>query len=355
METSSPFRCFLGANSRYGFYSLYHGFCAPEKGGFLHVIKGGPGCGKSSFMKRIGAAAEERGLAVEYILCSGDPDSLDGVYIPQLGLGYVDGTAPHVIDAAYPAGSSMYLDLGRFYDTASLRGENSRIMDLNRRYKGLYSAAYGYIASGAALLPRNFPGIWGEKEKEKMRKKLSGFVQREFKGGGSGNMTECFISALSCKGRVFLDDSLAGCCERLCLLDNELGMGHFYLENLLTLAVEKGLDIILCRDCLDPKLISAVLLPSLSLALCCSDCGTDGEGEVYRHIRLDAMVEREKLAERRSALRRAKRLGRDCLSLASDTLAEAKALHDELEAVYNPHVDFDGLYAEAERHIDMLF
>ena len=31
--------------------------------------------------------------------------------------------------------------------------------------------------------------------------------------------------------------------------------------------------------------------------------------------------------------------------------AEAKRLHDELEAVYNPHVDFDGVYALAKEHI----
>ena len=41
-------------------------------------------------------AAEKKGLEVEYILCSGDPDSLDGVYIPALRLGYADGTAPHL-------------------------------------------------------------------------------------------------------------------------------------------------------------------------------------------------------------------------------------------------------------------
>ena len=27
---------------------------------------------------------------------------------------------------------------------------------------------------------------------------------------------------------------------------------------------------------------------------------------------------------------------------------------DKLEAVYNPHVDFDGVYALAEQHIQML-
>ena len=88
---------FLGANSESGFYSLYDQFCAAPSD-TLHIIKSGPGTGKSTFMRRIGRAAEERGFDVEYILCSGDPDSLDGVYIPVLHTGWVDGTAPHIIE-----------------------------------------------------------------------------------------------------------------------------------------------------------------------------------------------------------------------------------------------------------------
>ncbi|MBR1660034.1 MAG: hypothetical protein IJ705_06935 [Oscillospiraceae bacterium] len=97
MEQASAARFFLGANSREGFRSLYDAFTADvaAAGGFLRVIKGGPGCGKSTFMKRIGAAAEQAGLPVEYVLCSGDPDSLDAVWLPSLGVAYVDGTAPH--------------------------------------------------------------------------------------------------------------------------------------------------------------------------------------------------------------------------------------------------------------------
>ena len=63
---------FLGANSREGFYSLYDSFVNVRKDDFLWLIKGGPGCGKSSFMRRIGKAAETKGLDVEYIRCSGD-------------------------------------------------------------------------------------------------------------------------------------------------------------------------------------------------------------------------------------------------------------------------------------------
>ena len=86
---------FLGANSGRGFQSLFPQFCAPQRHYDLLVLKGGPGAGKSTMMKTIGAAMEEAGETVEYLHCSGDPDSLDGVHIPRIRTAIVDGTAPH--------------------------------------------------------------------------------------------------------------------------------------------------------------------------------------------------------------------------------------------------------------------
>ena len=39
---------------------------------------------------------------------------------------------------------------------------------------------------------------------------------------------------------------------------------------------------------------------------------------------------------------------------AVDSLAQAKAMHDELESLYNPHVDFDRVYRIAGEIIDEL-
>ena len=137
-------RYFLGGNTASGFVSFYGQFCrGPED--FLWVIKGGPGCGKSSFMKTIGKAAENAGLDVEYVLCSGDPDSVDGVYLPALHTGYADGTAPHVLEAVTPGAAGLYLDLGQFYDRIALQKERRAIELLQTRYRALYREAYARL------------------------------------------------------------------------------------------------------------------------------------------------------------------------------------------------------------------
>ena len=86
---------FLGANSGQGFQNLFPHFCKPEDHYDLIVLKGGPGVGKSTMMRRVGKAMEDRGEDVEYLYCSGDPNSLDGVHIPRIRTAIVDGTAPH--------------------------------------------------------------------------------------------------------------------------------------------------------------------------------------------------------------------------------------------------------------------
>ena len=150
-------RYFLGGNTARGFVSFYDGFCrGPED--FLWVIKGGPGCGKSSFMKTIGRAAEDAGLDTEYVLCSGDPDSVDGVYIPAWHTGYADGTAPHVIEAVTPGAAGLYLDLGQFYDRIALQKERRAIEALQRRaYRRGGSAGSCAPSRAEGLFPPNRP------------------------------------------------------------------------------------------------------------------------------------------------------------------------------------------------------
>ena len=86
---------FAGANSGEGFQNLFPEMVDLEDTYDLMVLKGGPGVGKNTFMREIGRTMEDAGTPVEYLWCSGDPDSLDGVVLPELRCAVVDGTAPH--------------------------------------------------------------------------------------------------------------------------------------------------------------------------------------------------------------------------------------------------------------------
>lgn len=86
---------FVGANSGDGFQNLFGQLVDLEDTYDFMVLKGGPGVGKNTFMRMIGQTMEQAGAAVEYLWCSGDPDSLDGVVLPELHCAIADGTSPH--------------------------------------------------------------------------------------------------------------------------------------------------------------------------------------------------------------------------------------------------------------------
>lgn len=58
-------------------------------------IKGRPGTGKSTMLKKIRSAANAKGFDTETYYCSFDTDSLDMVIIRGLGICVFDSTAPH--------------------------------------------------------------------------------------------------------------------------------------------------------------------------------------------------------------------------------------------------------------------
>ena len=88
-------RFFLGANTPVGFVGYLDDLYCPHDGWRAYIIKSGPGTGKNSLMRAVMTAMTDRGLEVEAIHCSSDPGSLDGVLVPALKAGIIDGTAPH--------------------------------------------------------------------------------------------------------------------------------------------------------------------------------------------------------------------------------------------------------------------
>ena len=87
-------RVYPGGNTSVGFYS-YYDYILPSDARRIMVIKGGPGVGKSTFMKKIGKEMLDRGYDVEFHHCSSDNNSIDGVVIPAAQVAMIDGTAPH--------------------------------------------------------------------------------------------------------------------------------------------------------------------------------------------------------------------------------------------------------------------
>ena len=107
---------FAGGNTGIGFYSCFEDILPKGQRKRMFYIKGGPGVGKSTLMRRVAQAAAQAGQPVEYYHCSSDPDSLDGIALPGLGWAMMDGTSPHVYDPVTPGARDTLIPLGDCLD-----------------------------------------------------------------------------------------------------------------------------------------------------------------------------------------------------------------------------------------------
>ena len=342
---------FLGANTCSGFCSGFDGFTREKGVEKLYVIKGGPGCGKSSFMRSVAEAAAEGGLAVEVFYCSGDPDSLDGVFLPELGTAYVDGTAPHVLEPASVGVTGNYLSFAEFYDGDVAPEEARDVLGLTKRYKEAYASAYRALAAYGALT-RGSGGL-SDEAVERARERVRILTKRTL-GRGKNEKPQVvtrWLEAFTCAGRVFLADTILQTCGTVVLLDNASGLARPALETCAEQALACGHDVVRCPDALFPERLDAVLVPSASCAFLASNAERAALFRGCRHVRLDSLARRfpsdtfcADTADVEARL----------LRTARSELARAKSLHDALEEKMNPHVDFSAVYALAERHAKAL-
>lgn len=343
----APVQYFLGANSPTGFYSLYDQLIARDDAQALYILKGGAGCGKSSFMRRVARHAQAAGFESEYILCSGDPESLDAVVIPELKTALVDGTAPHVIEPSYPGVVERYVNLGSFYDSQGLQEVRAAVMEETKGYQRHYKRCYRCLRAAAELEADNRELLLTRDTEARILKRTRGIISRELKGDGKGSVTQRFLSAISCAGNVTLWETVDAQCKRVYVLEDGFGLAHGMLASLLAAASARGLQVIACPDPMAPDRLAHLLLPQLSLAFVSDSPEAPYPGRPYRRVRLDAMAE-ETYRKYRSRVRFARKVSAALKQEAISALAQAKSRHDALEALYNPYVDFTGVYALAD-------
>ncbi len=133
-------RYFLGNNTAYGFVGYYEDEL--KRKDKVILLKGGPGTGKSSILKKLANEARARGFDYELWYCSGDPASLDGIYVKQLNAAVVDATAPHASGADLPMMKDFLFDLASSLSVEKLSARKEEIQRLFAAKKQHFVRAY---------------------------------------------------------------------------------------------------------------------------------------------------------------------------------------------------------------------
>lgn len=333
MKAKFEEKYFFAANSGLGFVGVYEQLIDTAKRVF--IIKGGPGTGKSSFMREIGKDAEKNGYRAVYYYCSSDPDSLDALLIDSRIL-FIDGTSPHAVDPRLVGAKEELINLGDFWDSAKLFSEKERIAYISKQKSDAFSAAYKYLSAakklGDAAETLIKPAIFEDKLDRAVNRICTSLPDEK-----DGKTTAIFTSSYGMKGKVSLD-TLERRAGVVFGVGDILGTAHFFLDRLKNFAEKMGHTITVAYDPLDPAQVEAVYFEKAEVLY---KKNADG----YKNINMQRFLDSEHVSSVRSEIKKTLKLRDRCIDFALDSMKCASEHHFLLENIYGDAMDF---YAKEE-------
>lgn len=340
-------RYFASSNSADGFKNRYAEVF--ERADRIYVIKGGPGTGKSSLMKKCATEAEARGDMVEYYYCSSDPSSLDGVLIFGLKdvVGIVDGTAPHVWEPSVVGAKEEIVNLGQFWNSELLREQKNEIIALTNKKSAAYRRAYSYLRSCGNLRAVTDSLLRKATDLEKLRAAAERLARSLDLEGGKLSTIPAVTRAVSMMGKYKLE-TFEHNSKKLWRVGEFYGVGEWFLDELASSLGRYRATARLSYDPVNASRIDGIFVEDNACGFVLSkpdgrsdDDHEECEGDKF--INPKRFVHTEKLREIRGELRYAARLYNDCLDGALHALGEAKVYHFLLEDIYKHAMHFGAM------------
>ncbi len=324
---------FPGGNTSQGFYSRFAHILPPNTVRRKIILKGGPGVGKSTLMRRVAEHLATLNQPVEMFHCSSDPDSLDGIAAPGLGFAMIDGTAPHVMDPVLPGAEDGILNLGECLDEELLAKSRRPIRDATEEISRCFLRVYDYLGAAVPLLYGS-TREWQEKTPPGVVESVAEALGEKWLPNGKGLAEErkLFSEAYTPRGYMsFLPTLLY---DKVVCIASPWGLSpHPVLSRLKEMALLKGIPVLGLYNPLLPNDLSHLQFPTLNLSIVTSPVEHPAETVNLQ----EALMLHQGLSREQVFNRNAHEL---LLQRAVESLKEAKTRHDELEKSYTAAMDF---------------
>lgn len=344
-DLPKPVAFFLGANTPNGFVGYMQDVYRPEEDWMVYLLKSGPGTGKSTLLKSLYRRMTDMGVDVEAILCSSDPDSFDGVIIPQYKICVLDGTAPHVLEPRYWGGVETIVPLETCADTAALRRQAVGIIADTDRVAELHKRCRRFMSAVASLLSDSYRIALSCLDIPKAIKYAGKLAANEFgtrPNGRIGRESRRFLSAVTPQGLMVFHQTIQSLCSRIYVIEDEYGAAsRILMYELRQAALATGHDIISCPCPLSPnEKLEHILVPDIGVGFTTSNPWHKVDFPAYRRIHATRFTDESALKEKKQLLNFNRRAARELLNEAVASLVEAKAQHDYLERYHIEAMDW---------------
>lgn len=341
---------FPGNNTPQGFFSYYQYILSQKEANKIMCIKGGPGVGKSTFMKKIAETLLEEGSDIDFMHCSSDPTSLDGIVLRDKKIALIDATAPHVVDPIHPGAVDSIIHLGDYWNEEGIRINKEPLMKNNARIKLMFSRAYNYLAAAGKMYD-NISSIYQaaiiNEEIYKVSARIIGaeLAHKEI-SPKQGEIKKYFASAITPEGFVHHLDSLVKGYKKVYLIKVPVGVtSEKILDLFMESAVYRGFSVEAYYCPLRPETKTEhLLIPDLGIAFVTANSyhglKTYSTSADMITINLQDAIRQEEVKFQEDILLDSKKRMEELLEQSINCLVRAKKEHDSLENYYIPNMDF---------------
>ncbi len=324
---------YASANGYHRFKSYFDEIFNSSEFEKIFVLKGGPGTGKSSIIKRLCVFCKINKIYYEIFRCSSDPDSLDGIIIDNgtAKVAVLDGTAPHLRDAEIPGAIDEIINLGEAWDSKILNKHRETILKLNTQKNKCYKKAYEYLYYSSIFDTNIRSEIVSSFDFKKCLNECEEIIEK-LKIINKGKSKVRLISSFSKFGYRTLTGPFSNSKK------NYSVFGRFGSENIFIGLLVANLIKINAEFCKIPSPFDTHVSEGIILNHGETILFGMGDGEILtdttKFIKIDNLREFE---EKMHSLENSKNY---YLNLASEELKMASDYHFKLEDIYTPTMNF---------------
>ena len=349
-------RYFAACNSENGFQSFYPEVFTEELA-HVYIIKGGPGTGKSSLMRRVADCAETRGYVIEEIRCSSDPSSLDGILAKNASSGdsfaVLDGTAPHVTEMTLPGARDEILYVGDFWDAGALSAHRGELARFSRARKQAYERLYRYLQAAGQCERNMTEAVLPHFDRAACRKYLSELLSRYPTGKGF-SVRRILTCSIGMEGVVRFP-VWQTLCDTVYAVHDHSALGYLITEEIIRQAERRQMSLVVSRDPLMPEYADAVMLPECRLGFVLFGRGeTERVSAPMRRLSMRRFLTDDDLEASLRAAATAQKCRDRLMRAALETAGEIRRLHFSLEERYASAMDFDAMRARTDAWIQKI-
>lgn len=345
--SNTELHLFAAANTYDGFVSFFGEIFATDATRKTYILKGGPGIGKSTLMKKFAEKAKNLGYTPIFYHCSSDPKSLDGVFVPETGTAMLDGTSPHVFEPIYPGVRDVYVNLAEAWDTAKLSESADTVKRLCDAKSRCYATAYRLLSATksveAEAAAAAFSFINHKKIADTAKRFTAKYLKKALSEKNGVKTANAVTSAVSANGRVrfFSYENTAE--TRFFVKKSKLAERFFFSE--LAKCVENAeCGAVISRSPESPSVADGIYLPSGKISVSLADeeylARLDRAGKPYKIINASRFILSDGYKACKEKLRFAERCADTLKNEAYAVLSAAGIYHARAERLYAEATDY---------------